>query len=208
MNGSISAAVCSNTNELNTNSVFGRLEGPVLFDAQKPSHGAITVVKHASQRLDAERTLFIYEVNLKIPLQRQIRDIPEFIRIIASLAGELNFWRYVRRTIPPDERVGTLQLTSTLPTPSITKARSPGISQSAPPNTNPVPDLRISIVREGDFLIITCSPHVVDRALLEQADSISSPLQWRPLQNGSNYQNRWYVPPDDGARAFRIKIPR
>jgi hypothetical protein len=217
MNGTILASVCSSTNELDKNNVFGRLDGSIAFNSENGSNSAIAVVKHTSETLDKERTLFVYEVNLEIPLQKQIRVIPEYVRIIATFPGELNFWRYVRETIPPEERPVNLPLASALPGPKAASASpeqpragvrsAANVNAPVQPKTEQVPDVRISIVRDGEFFIITCSPHV-DRALLEQADLNSSPLQWRPLSSGSNYQSRWYAPPDDGARAFRIRIPR
>ena len=70
-----------------------------------------------------------------------------------------------------------------------------------------LPVVKLSITRENGYLVITCSPAVTN-AVLEETPLTASPWQWRPVTTDSNtYTAGWYVPPDDGARAFRVRIP-
>jgi hypothetical protein len=71
---------------------------------------------------------------------------------------------------------------------------------------NPQPQVVLSIQQKPDYLLITCSPAVAGGEL-QAADLNAVPLNWRPVLTGTNIPyTGWYVPPDDGARAFRIKL--
>jgi hypothetical protein len=58
------------------------------------------------EMLGDDRTLFLYELDFSIPLNKKLSEVPEFISILSSMYGELDFWRYTRSIARGRQPVG------------------------------------------------------------------------------------------------------
>ncbi len=217
--GTLDVQVRSSTNETSPRNIIGALPSFPVSLQPGGSRPFFEATKHSTQSIDSSRSLYLYELALRVPLRRPLTDIPEFVSICSGMYNELMFLRITRRTFEPP---------AAEPTPVVETSGSgmtvkgaalghpaaslPGLPIAARPPTSRAPDVqapevRLSITKERDFILITCSPALTN-AILEETSLTSSPWQWRPVMIGSNAQIAgWYVPPEDGARAFRVRIP-
>jgi hypothetical protein len=127
------------------------------------------------------------------------------------------FWKYTRHSVsPPSGPPASVALgVPAIPAKALRPQEKQTVAEpvpkfasppSAAANQRPASDIRLAVKRENGYLLITCAP-AAEGGVLEEANLNSSPLEWRPLLEDTNWSNRWYVPPNDGARAFRLKIP-
>ena len=217
--GTLDVQVRSSADETTPRNIIGELPSFPVSLQPGGSRRFFNAIKHSVQSVDSSRSLYLYELTLRVPLRRPLTDIPEFVSICSGMYGELVFLRITRRTVEPPVQptpvVENRGLSAALkgaarlgpPAPS-----SSGLPAAVAPLTTraPVvqaPEVRLSIIKEKDYFLITCSP-VLTNAILEETSLAPSPWQWHPVMTGSNARTPgWYVPPDDGARAFRLRIP-
>ena len=219
--GGLDVQVRSTTNESSPRNILGSLpRTPVRLDSEPGRPGPLHATKLAAQPLDSSRSVYLYELTLHVPLQPPQTEIPEFVSIVSGMYNELDFWRWNRRKGQPpaskpspvarDRNSAPVQQKAEHSVPPTATASVPHAAAGptpVPTATLPLPEVRLSITREGGYLLIICSPAVTN-AVLEETLLTSSPWQWRPVMTDSNAQTAgWYVPPDDGARAFRVRIP-
>jgi len=218
--GSLDVQVRSSTNESSPHNILGSLPTtPVRLDSEPGRPGPLHAMKLASQPLDSSRSVYLYELTPHVPLQPPQTEFPEFVSIVSGMYNELDFWRWdLRKGQPPaskpspvarDKNSAPVQQKAEHPAPPTATVSVPHAAAgptAVPTAAVPLPEVRLSITREGGYLLITCSPAVTN-AVLEETLLASSPWQWRPVMTDSNAQTAgWYVPPDDGARAFRVRI--
>jgi hypothetical protein len=206
--GGISAQVRSSTNESSLKNLLGQLDSSVVLHPASKAGGPVRATRRWGEMLDNGRALFVYELDFTVPLRKKLNEIPEFISILSGMYDELNFWNY-RRMLGVQTNYPSI---ATIPGPRGKDSAKPAKASATlggepTPRlaTKTLPEIRLSITREKDYLLITCSP-VAENAELEEVDLTSSLFAWRPIQGSTNQGSRWYVPPTDGARAFRVKI--
>jgi ankyrin repeat protein len=211
-----SVQVRSSPDESGPENILGQIHSDVAFDPGLPEFAFVSTTRHGREKLDESHRLFLYEIAFQIPLREKLSMLPEYISLIYSEVNELVFLKYHRQirsgeaadeSSPPNadnaknQSTTNSQVSKEKPQerPAITNAASAGGSTSWP-------KVVLSLQREPGYLLIACSPKTEGNKL-EGADLKVSPLQWRPVLTGTNdFSNGCYVPPDDGARAFRVKL--
>jgi hypothetical protein len=201
--------------ESSPKNILGQVESGVTFGPAGDQFPHVRTIQLDCEKVGGGRTLFLYEIAIKVPLRQKLNEVPESISLITSAASELFFLNYVRQFHP-----GTPSASPTLPSgsqklPSATNPRLPQAQPQSSP-TGPAaaatgastswPQMLLSIQKEPGYLVITCSPKI-EGSELQTADLNASSMRWRPVLTGTNNPSTgWYVPPDDGARAFRVKL--
>ena len=220
--GSLDVQVRSSTNESSPRNILGWLPStPVTLDSEPSRPGPLHATKLAAQPLDSSRSVYLYELTLHVPLQPPQTEIPEFVSIVSGMYNELDFWRWNRREgqlpankpsrfahggnpAPVQQQAGH----SVPPTATASLPPAAADPTAVPTAAVPLPEVRLSITREGGYLLITCSP-VVTNAVLEETPLTSSPWQWRPVMTDSNAQTAgWYVPPERRRPGLSGENPR
>ena len=107
--GSLQVQVRSSTNESSLRNILGQVGvTPIELDSPSNRPGPLQATKLATEPLDSSRSVYLYELTLRVPLQPPQTDIPELVTITSGMYNELDFWRWARDPVPYAESLAAV----------------------------------------------------------------------------------------------------